>query len=452
MSKPAEKTIQRYLKRHAHALPESGTLKGPNPALRASVVIPVYNELAHLGEVIASLAAASERPEVFEVIVVVNNATDAPADIVAANRETAAYLNGIETDFALHIIDRYSPETAYDPEFAGVGLARREGADLALARLLSVGQAAGGILPCLDGDSPVAPGYIDQIIAEFDANPRMLGAVCRYRHPVPDGTDARALRHGRAIMAYEAWMRVYEAEMLLLDSPYAFQSIGSCMVLSARGYAQADGMPMRQALSDFYILEKMVKTGGRGAVCQLEAPLVYPSARPSERVPRGTGPSVRMQIETGTSRFERIEPPQAFEALHELFGAVHAGFSQPDVLREAVKDPLLADYLARNNAWSIFEKLRNNSTQSAQFERQFHTWFDNLKIVKFANEYKREFGGVWVFDAARRVFEQWGARGPEFLEIARAIPEVDEAAVRPADWHRLLELLRGVELRVHRVI
>lgn len=450
MSKSAEKTIRRYLARHAHVLPESATLPAPHPALRASVVIPVYNELEHLADVIESLGAASAHPEVFEVIVVINNAADAPAHIVEANLETAASLAALPTDFALHIIDRYSPQTAYDPENAGVGLARREGADLALARLLEVGQAAGGILPCLDGDSPVAPGYIDQIIAEFDANPRMLAGVCRYRHPIPDGASESVLRHGRAIMAYEAWMRVYEAEMLLLGSPYAFQSIGSCMVLSARGYAQADGMPMRQALSDFYILEKMVKTGGRGAVRQLEVPLVCPSARPSERVPRGTGPSVRMQIETGTSRFERIEPPQAFEALHGLFAAVHAGFSQPDALREAVKDPLLADYLARNNAWAVFAKLRKNSTHSTQFERQFHTWFDNLKIVKFANEYKREHGGVWVFDAARRVFEGWGARDPYFQTVARAIPDVDEAQVRPQHWRALLALLRELELRVHR--
>lgn len=373
MSKFAQKTIRRYLDRHAHWLPESETLPSPNPALRASVVIPAYDELEHLGEVLESLARASERPEVFEVIVVINNATDAPAHIVEANRQTAALLADLETDFALHTIDRYSREKAYASDIAGVGLARREGADLALGRLLKVGQAAGGILPCLDGDSPVAPGYIDQIIAEFDANPRMLGGVCRYRHPIPSGEEEAALRHGRAIMAYEAWMRVYEAEMLLLGSPYAFQSIGSCMVLSARGYAQADGMPTRQALSDFYILEKMVKTGGRGAVCQLEAPMVYPSARPSARVSRGTGPSVRMQIETGTSRFERIEPPQAFEALQGLFAAVHTGFNQPDALREAVTEPLLADYLARNNAWSIFSKLRKNAAQSTQFERQFHT-------------------------------------------------------------------------------
>lgn len=450
MAKSAEKTIRRYLARHAHVLAESATLAPPNPGLRASVVIPVYDELEHLGEVIESLGAASARAQVFEVIVVVNNAADAPARVVEANRATAAYLAGLKTDFALHIIDRYSPGNAYDPEVAGVGLARRQGADLALARLVEVGQAAGGILPCLDGDSPVAPGYIDQIIAEFDANPGMLAGVCRYRHPIPPASSPQARRHGRAIMAYEAWMRVYEAELMMLGSPYAFQSIGSCMVLRAHGYAQADGMPERQALSDFYILEKIVKTGGRGAVRQLEGPLVYPSARPSARVPRGTGPSVRMQIETGTSRFERIEPPQAFEALQGLFSAVATGFSQPDALREAVKDPLLREYLARHNAWSIFAKLRDNATTSAQFERQFHTWFDNLKIVKFANEYKRARGGVWVFDAARRVFERLGARDPHFLAVARAIPVVDEVEIRPEHWRALLEVLRQVELRIHR--
>jgi hypothetical protein len=450
MAKSAEKTIRRYLDRHAHSTPERDCLPAPDRALRASVVIPAYDEFEHLGEVLASLGAASERPEVFEVIVVVNNGVDAPQKIEAANRATIEFLATLETPFALHVVDRSSPGRAYDPEVAGVGLARREGADLALARLLAVGQAEGGLMPCLDGDSPVAPGYIDQLIREFDARPEMLAGVCRYRHPIPRDQSPESARHARAIIAYEAWMRVYEAEMLLICSPYAFQSIGSCMVLTARGYAQADGMPVRQALSDFYILEKVVKTGGRGAVRQLEGPLVYPSARPSERVPRGTGPSVRMQIETGTSRFEQVEPPQAFFALAELFRAVHDGFRRPEALRDALRDPLLADFLARNNAWATFEKLRKNATTAAQFERQFHTWFDNLKIVKFANEYKRERGGVWIFDAARRVFERLGATDSTYRDIADAIPHAPPNEATMADWRGLLEVLRECELRVHR--
>jgi glycosyltransferase involved in cell wall biosynthesis len=455
MAKKIDKAIRRYLERHAHDVPEVDTLSAPHPELRASVVIPAFDELDNVGEVIASLEAASETPEVFEVIVVVNNAADAPAEKVAANQATIASLEGLEVGFALHVVDRSSPGKAYDPEVAGVGLARREGADLALARLARVGRGRDGLMPCLDGDSPVAPGYIDQIIAEFDAQPEMLAGVCRYRHPVPDEGQERDEKHAQAIAAYEAWMRYWEAAMVLTGSPYAFQSIGSCMVLSARGYALADGMPTLQALSDFYVLEKVVKAGGAGPnqaspVRQLEAPLVYPSARPSERVPRGTGPSVRMQMETGTTRFEMAEPPGVFFALNSLFDAVHEGFRRPEALRNAVDSsdayaPMLAklleEYLADINAWENFAKLRDNAPTAAHFERHFHTWFDNLKIVKFANIAKRSRGGVWIFDAVRAVYAALG--------IDVAVPDVAAGEASVADWLELLDVLRGAELAVH---
>ncbi len=438
MSKKFDKAITRYLDRHAHPVPEGDALPAPHPELRASVVIPAYDELDNIGQVLASLTKASARPEVFEVIVVVNNAADAPPRVVEANRQTMAMLEALETPFALHVVDRVSPDKAYDPEVAGVGLARREGADLALMRLADIGRSADGLMPCLDGDSPVAPGYIDQLLAEFDAHPDMLAGVCRYRHPIPDDDAA----HARAIAAYEAWMRYWEAAMVLTGSPYAFQSIGSCMVLSARGYALADGMPTLQALSDFYVLEKMVKVGGRGAVRQLQEPLVYPSARPSQRVPRGTGPSVRMQMETGTTRFEMAEPPEVFFALARLFGAVRDGFADADALREAVADPLLAEYLADIGAWKTFAKLRDHAPDARRFQRQFHTWFDNLKIVKFANIAKRRRGGVWIFDAAAHVYRALG--------IDVDIPRVGRGEADAAAWRALLEELRGVEIQVTR--
>jgi hypothetical protein len=446
MAKKIDKAIRRYLARHAHHVPEVDTLAAPHADLRASVVIPAYDELDNIGEVIASLEAASATPEVFEVIVVVNNASNASADKITANQETMAMLEGLDVAFALHVVDRASPGKAYDPEVAGVGLARREGADLALERLAQVGRGRDGLMPCLDGDSPVAPGYIDQIIAAFDAHPDMLAGVCRYRHPIPDDARDNENKHARAIAAYEAWMRYWEAAMVLTGSPYAFQSIGSCMVLSARGYALADGMPTLQALSDFYVLEKIIKAGGRGSVRQLEAPLVYPSARPSERVPRGTGPSVRMQMETGTTRFEMAEPPAVFLALGRLFSAVEEGFERPEALREAVEEVLLEEYLEEIGAWEVFAKLRDNAPTPAHFARHFHTWFDNLKIVKFANVVKRRRGGVWVFDAVREVF---GALGLD--EVAEAVPDVGAGEVSVADWRGLLEVLRGAELAVHAV-
>ncbi|MFW5968791.1 MAG: hypothetical protein ACOCV2_14800 [Persicimonas sp.] len=440
MTTKYEKAVTRYLERHAHEVPGAEELPAPGDELRASVVIPAYDELDAIGKVLGSLEAASERPECFEVIVVVNNADDTDDRVVERNRETIALLEGLDTPFALHVIDRSAPGRAYDAEVAGVGLARREGCDLALMRLHEAGRALDGLIPCLDGDSPVAEGYIDAALAAFDADEAMLAGVCRYRHPIPDDEE-----HARAICAYEGWMRYWEAALLLTGTPYAFQSIGSCMVLTARGYALADGMPTLQALSDFYVLEKVVKAGGRGAVRQLDEPMVYPSARPSGRVPRGTGPSVQMQLDSETDRFAMAEPPRVFFTLREYFSKVAEGFDDPALLLPPTGDERLDAFLEHRSAEETLQKLRDNAPTARHFERHFHTWFDNLQIVKFANATRRAEGGVWLLDAARRVYRSLG-----LLEAAEAVPEVGPERAEVDDWRAFLEAARAASLEVTR--
>lgn len=427
-----ERAIDRYLDRHAHRVAGAEDLPAPGDELRASIVIPAYDELDAIGDVIGSLEAASERPEVFEVIVVVNNADDASEAVVARNRETIELLEGLDTPFALHVVDRSSPGRAYEAEVAGVGLARREGCDLALARLDEVGGALDGLIPCLDGDSPVGPGYVDALLAAFDADEEMLAGLCRYRHPIPDDDE-----HARAICAYEGWMRYWEAALRLTDTPYAFQSIGSCMVLSARGYALADGMPTLEALSDFYVLEKVVKAGGRGAVRQLDEPMVYPSARPSGRVPRGTGPSVQMQLDSQTDRFAMAEPPRVFFVLRDYFSKVREGFEEPASLLPPTGDARLDAFLERRNTRETLRKLRDNAPTARHFERHVHTWFDNLQIVKFANATRRAEGGEWLFEATRRIYDTLGLD-----EIAQAIPTVDRERAEVEHWRAFLEAAR----------
>jgi hypothetical protein len=429
--------LARYLDEQALEIPDADELLPPRDELRACVVIPAYDERENLPDVVRSLERASVDPEVFEVIVVVNNAADAPEDKVRENLDTIAFLRSeITTAFRLHVVDRASPDKAYAPDVAGVGRARREGCDLALRRLHRVGRAADGVLPNLDGDSPVAPRYVDDVLAEFDEQPDMLAGVCRYRHPIPDNAD-----HAEAMIAYETWMRYFAAALTWTETPYAFQSIGSCMALSARGYALADGMPQLEALSDFYMLQKVAKVGGFGAVRQLTRPFVYPSARPSPRVPRGTGPSVTQRMEGGGDKFDFVEPPQAFRQLRRLFRAVRDGYERPEVLRDVGSAGLLGDFLDDQGAWDTIDKLRENAPSSTHFEQQFHTWFDSLKIVKFANETRRELGGAWIMDALPVVFD-----GVDLSILAGEIPAVEADEVTLEQRREVLELLRTHEM------
>jgi len=429
--------IGRYLRDHALEVPERDLIPPPDDDLEVCVVIPAYDEADRLPRVVDSLRSASRRPERLEILVVVNQPADASDEIRRANRRTLEYLEECETEFPLHPVDRARGDRAFRPEFAGVGRARRIGMDLAIDRLHRASADERGLIACVDGDSPVAPGYVDDLVDEFDrAPPDMLAGVCRYRHPIPDDPE-----HARAMIAYETWMRYFELGLHTVKTPYAYQAIGSCMVLTGRGYALADGVPTREALSDFYLLQKVAKVGGFGAVRQLRSPLVRPSARPSPRVPRGTGPSVRATMREDESRFERVEPPAAFRHLRDWFERIERGFAEPETLRGAAAP--LADALDDWGAWSVFERQRTNAPDPERFARQVHQWFDGLKIVKYCNRLARE-RRVWIFDALRELLD---VRGRD--DLAARVPDGERRHAELADRREALELLRDHELELH---
>lgn len=431
----AEHSIARYLTRHGVALPPWVTLAPPDKRLRICVVIPAYDELQRIESVISSLHTEELPNRAVEIIVCVNNADDSPPRAIEANGQTLKRLHELETPFELHVIDRSSKGRAFPAGQAGVGRARRLLMDLATRRLHQARRSADGIIACLDGDSPAAPGYLDTIWREMVSMPNALAGVCRYRHPIPEEKS-----HAQAMIAYEVWMRFFELALHLTRTPYAFQSIGSCMVVSARGYARADGVPPREALSDFYLLQKIVKSAGRGSVRQLRGPLVRPSARPSTRVPRGTGPSVRASMHHGDDRFIWVEPPRAFMELRAFFDAIEPGFEEPDALRQSAS-PFLKEILDRWNGWQTIDKLRRHAPDASRFERQFHTWFDSLKVVKFANRSKEKWGGVFIFDAVRELFEALGD------ELGRQeLPDATASRVEHGHWLQLLDVMRRLEL------
>ena len=422
--KDPTKTISRYLERHAVDIDAGVELPPPADDLKICLVIPAYDELETIAEVIDSVADTEMAPTEVEIIVCVNHGADAPDRVKEANRKTVALLRERDSPFALFVIDRASAGAEFPADQAGVGRARRLLMDLATRRLHQSGHSKDGIIACLDGDSPADPGYLDQIWRELSAHTNALAAHCRYRHPIPDDPH-----HARAIIAYETWMRHFEVCLHLTGSPYAFQSIGSCMVVTARGYAAADGVPPREALSDFYLLQKIAKVGGNRSVIQLKEPLVRPSPRQSTRVPRGTGPSVRAAMTEEEKRFEWVEPPRAFFEMRHFFKALPEGFENPEILHRAAS-PFLTEILERWNGFRTIDKLRTHAPDARRFERQVHIWFDSLKVVKFANRSKEKWGPLSIFDAVGQVYR-----------------ELYGEAVNITDRRELLEKLRGDELR-----
>lgn len=408
--------IDRYLDRHALVPPEAQRLLAPVAGLKLCVVIPALAERARLGGVLDSLSVGSARLSEAEVIVVVNQPEDADPDTSANNQASLVELGARPAgSLSLQVLDRASPGSALQTQAAGVGLARRIGMDLALSRLARAGQPDRAAIACLDADSPVAPGYVDALLAAFDRAEPPVGGVCACAHPIPEDPLL-----GPAILAYETWMRYFELGLRLAGSPFSYPTIGSCLVASAAGYALADGMPERPAGEDFHFAQKLIKVAGRAGLQRLTGALVLPAARRSARVPFGTGRAMLRCADEGLDAFRRVEPPQAFFDLQRWFASFEPGFADPVALRRATS-PDLAAFLDAERAWGALERIRDNQPDATHFGLAVHHWFDGLKCVRFVHALERQRGRVWAFDALAQVLAALGLAG-RFADLAPPQP------------------------------
>jgi hypothetical protein len=99
-----------------------------------------------------------------------------------------------------------------------------------------------------------------------------------------------------AVANYELHQRYYLLAVRYTGYPYAFHTVGSCFAVRAEAYCRAGGMSRRQAGEDFYFIQKLA---GQGGFTECRSTSVYPSPRPSDRVPFGTGPDISRQIVGG---------------------------------------------------------------------------------------------------------------------------------------------------------
>lgn len=425
--------VARYLKRHACAHSKSGELPDPAGGLKLCVVIPSLAERGLLGRVLSSLEQGSARLAETEVIVPVNNPVDPEPDILADNLATLQELYH-RNPGPLRVIaaDYASPGRWLDPQHAGVGLARRLGMDLALRRLAQGGDARRAAIACLDADSPVAPGYIDALLEAFDREDAPRAGVCAYAHALPDDPRLAA-----AMVAYELWLRYFEAGLRLAGSIFAFPTIGSCMAVSAEGYALADGMPVRRAGEDFHFLRKLAKISGPRPLARIDRAKVFPAARISRRVPFGTGRAMLRCLESGVGEYQTVAFPESFFNLRVFF-AETAQTRDVRRLRAGVRGSL-ADFLENEKAWPVMEKLAANYPAQNLFARAVQHWFDSLRIVRYVNYCGRISGRTWIFDALSRVFT--GLNQASLLQDLPRIPAGEATLPLHRQW---LERLRSV--------
>lgn len=433
----------------------------PHPHLGMIIVIPCFNE----PNLLASLNSLwrCERPErAVEIIVVVNSSETAPPEILQQNERTLAEAQrwareDCDRYFRIHFL--HTP--ILPRKHAGVGLARKIGMDEALHRADALNRLDMPIV-CFDADSTCDENYLTEIENYFATHPKSPGCSIYFEHPTEEihhrdteNTEKRenekpSLRDrcapvvnssfpssisapsansalsssaslsaiagsiSHAITLYELHLRYYVEALRFAGFPHAFHTIGSSMAVRADGYMKQGGMNKRQAGEDFYFLHKIIPLGHFGEV---NSTRIIPSPRPSDRVPFGTGRSVRDYLATG--KFETY-PLQAFHDLKQFFSEVPNLREGSDALAKLPKP--LVEFLRAQDMDRALTEIRAHTANPAAFVKRFFRWFDGFLAMKYIHHARdTAYGSAEIAIVARELLHHPGMEPVELLRHYRSL-------------------------------
>ncbi|MFH1079513.1 MAG: glycosyltransferase family A protein [Pseudomonadota bacterium] len=364
------------------------------------VVIPALAEKEALFETLKRLSA-NQPLELCRtlVICVINNREKDFADLkdIENNRQTMTLLRSLihgdvhaagtpagvieqqsrqigSSGIRLACLDASSRGMEMPEKNGGVGLARKLGLDRALS-LFDYQSPARKLLFNLDADTWVEPCYLSAVRHFFD-NQKIHAAVVGFSHRSETDPVLEA-----AICCYEIFLRYYILGLRFAGSPYDFHAIGSTMVCTPESYAAVYGMNRREAAEDFYFLNKLNKLG---PVAGIHTTIVYPSARPSRRVPFGTGQRMIRFLE-GRQNEYLLYDPEVFMILKRWLETMAGGGRREvqDILTMAARiHPLLGSFLEMNRFHEVWPRIRRNHREPDALAKQFHVWFDGFKTLK----------------------------------------------------------------------
>jgi hypothetical protein len=276
----------------------------------------------------------------------------------------------------------------------GVGLARKKGADLALA-LWASGRVQHRWLWMTDADARLPPDYFERLVNKFAnsasyRHAQRLPVACVYPFShLLEGSPAQQA----ALQQYEAKIRHYRAGLLSAGSPYAFTALGSLIACDMQAYAMVRGIPRRAAAEDFYLLNKLAKTG---RIEHLDGAPVILSGRISLRVPFGTGRALAEALQNdGTTARLDLYPPHCFTSLGVFLHAAGTACQAPGWTAEQrlayCAEQLTLHHFAPRKVMTCFDALQIGrglrSLQAGhgpvQVQQQFHEWFDALKTLQW---------------------------------------------------------------------
>jgi len=391
-------------------LPLLDTLKAQNLRFAQVLCIPFYDESLALLDSIQIAAAQSYKTnqQASLLILLINHpdnkancAQNTQAQLTLKTLECiwqAAHLSLYAYSNELYILCIERIEHLALPHKQGVGLARKIACDCA-SLLIHEGYVSSTFIYSSDSDVYFP---IDYFLLEKPAKP-ISAFVLNYQHSyqlnhqnsaINEDQEAAALEIEQATQTYELSIKYYEALLRFANSSYAFQTIGSCLVIENTFYLQARGFPKRAAGEDFYLLNKLNKLA---PVHSLSKPSLQIQPRLSSRVPFGTGPAVNAFIEGKSAIF--YHPACSILLKHFLIGLnALAALEQPiedtnltscfqtlcqaDDLDAKIQTSLLTQLAITLKLSQIQGKFLRQYKTRAQRQKAYHDWFDGFQTLK----------------------------------------------------------------------
>ncbi len=365
------------------------------------VVIPVYCE-DKIEDTLNSLFRAHHGKYRVLVFCVVNASVQSSEDVL---EEQEAMYQKLQTyQFESDTIT-LTPLKSFDlpRKHFGAGLARKIGMDEAIRCFSSIDNE-NGIILSLDADTIVDENYFESVYHFFESD-KYLGASIYFEHPL-EGTEYSEDVYS-AIIQYELHLRYYIEALKMIGFPYAFHTVGSCFAVKAEAYVKVGGMNRRQGGEEFYFLQKIQQLGVMGNINETT---VTPSPRISDRVPFGTGPTIKQIVESGGEYLSYNL--QVFFDLKVLFDAVENYFK---IDEEAFQKQILnlpgrvRSYLLNSEFYPELENLNQNCSSLQSFTKRFFQVFNAFRLVKYINYCHEHFvEKIPVFDAAIELLEAKG--------------------------------------------
>jgi hypothetical protein len=406
--------MEKYLNNYAE--PEVAALDGLHAWLPAGfqwsdlVVIPACNENSDF------LRSRPPADGLVLMILVINQTPSATEAVSQANQGLAADVMQ-QTDIQWRSADTFTgfelvllrePEAARNillvdkfnrgrqlPPKGGVGHARKIGGDLA-AGLINLKRIESRWIRCTDADVQMPDSYFNCTRVYPNSNGKVSTLIYPFHHRDDQITDEN-YNVVLSTRLYELSLRYYVAAMKLAGSPYAFHTIGSTIAVDADHYAKVRGVPKREAGEDFYLLNKLAKSGNVvsmkvGPGCQA----IEIESRLSDRVPFGTGAAVnKMTALQDVLDDYGYYDPRVFKALGfwlkcwptiweagscKLTSEVFDGIEEFDLDKKA--SLTLLQSLKFMKVEMALQHAFKQSKSLYQFTRQMDIWFDAFRSLK----------------------------------------------------------------------